>query len=65
VLADPCGALRGRLRITEQGEIVHAKYGLRGIADRTLELLTGAVLETTVLCSPRSRPEPAWAASMA
>ncbi len=65
VLADPCGALRGHLRITEQGEIVHAKYGLRGIADRTLELVTGAVLETTVLCSLRSRPEPAWAASMA
>jgi phosphoenolpyruvate carboxylase len=62
VLADPCGALRGRLRLTEQGEIVHLKYGLRGIAGRTLELLTGAVLETTVLCSPRSRPEPAWVA---
>jgi phosphoenolpyruvate carboxylase len=64
VLADPCGALRGRLRLTEQGEIVHTKYGLRGIADRTLELLTGAVLETTVLCSPRSRPEPPWVAVM-
>ena len=64
VLADPCGALRGHLRLTEQGEIVHTKYGLRGIAGRTLELMTGAVLETTVLCSPRSRPDPAWVAVM-
>ena len=64
ILADPCGALRGRLRLTEQGEIVHAKYGLRGIAERTLELLSGAVLETTVLCSPRSRPEPGWVQAM-
>jgi len=64
ILADPCGALRGRLRLTEQGEIVHAKYGLRGIAERTLELLCGAVLETTALCSPRSRPEPGWSAAM-
>jgi phosphoenolpyruvate carboxylase len=60
ILADPCGSLRGRLRLTEQGEIVHAKYGMRGIAERTLELLSGAVLETTVLCSPRSHPDAAW-----
>jgi phosphoenolpyruvate carboxylase len=58
ILADPCGALRGRLRLTEQGEIIHSKYGLRGLAERTLELLSGAVLETTALCSPRSRPDP-------
>jgi phosphoenolpyruvate carboxylase len=60
VLSDPCGSLRGRLRLTEQGEIIHTKYGLRGIAERTLELITGAVLETTVLCSLRSRPQPGW-----
>ncbi|MCA9783366.1 MAG: phosphoenolpyruvate carboxylase [Candidatus Cloacimonetes bacterium] len=64
ILADPCGALRGHLRLTEQGEIVHAKYGLRGLAERTLELLSGAVLQTTALCSPRSRPEPQWTGIM-
>lgn len=64
ILADPCGALQGRLRLTEQGEIVHGKYGLRGIAERTLELMGGAVLETTALCSPRSRPLPEWTAAM-
>jgi len=64
IMSDPCGALRGHLRLTEQGEIIHTKYGLRGIADRTLELVTGAVLQTTVLCRPRSRPEPTWTAAM-
>jgi phosphoenolpyruvate carboxylase len=47
ILAQPPGVIRGRMRITEQGEIIHAKYGLRGIALRTLELMTGAVLEAS------------------
>lgn len=49
ILAAPAGAVAGHLRITEQGEIVHAKYGLRGIAIRTLELMSAAVLEQTAL----------------
>lgn len=48
ILAEPPGAIAGRLRVTEQGEIIHAKYGLRGIATRTLELMTGAVIEATL-----------------
>lgn len=47
ILAEPAGAVRGRLRVTEQGEIIHAKYGLRGIAMRTLGLMTAATLEVT------------------
>ena len=47
ILAQPPGVIHGRLRLTEQGEIIHAKYGLRGIALRTLELMTGAVLEAS------------------
>jgi phosphoenolpyruvate carboxylase len=49
VLAEPAGAVRGRLRVTEQGEIIDAKYGLRDIAMRTLELMSGAVLEATAM----------------
>jgi phosphoenolpyruvate carboxylase len=45
ILAEPPGAVDGRLRVTEQGEIIHAKYGLRGLAIRTLELTSTAVLE--------------------
>jgi phosphoenolpyruvate carboxylase len=48
VLASPRGAIAGRLRMTEQGENVNTKYGLRGIALRTLEQTVSAVLLVTV-----------------
>jgi len=47
LLATPPGALGGHARSTEQGEIVGAKFGLRGIATRTLEVTLGALLERT------------------
>ncbi len=48
ILASPPGTLRGELRLTEQGEIIHAKYGLRAIALRTMELMAGASLEMSL-----------------
>ena len=47
ILAAPPGALGAHARATEQGEIIGAKYGLRGIASRTLEVSVGALLERT------------------
>ncbi|MGH8427940.1 MAG: phosphoenolpyruvate carboxylase, partial [Gammaproteobacteria bacterium] len=47
VLASPPGTVQDRLRVTEQGEIINAKYGLRAIALRTLEQSAGAVLLAT------------------
>ena len=47
ILAAPAGSIAGRSRMTEQGEVIHDKYGLRGIALRTLELLVGATIERT------------------
>ncbi len=47
VLASPAGTVQDRLRVTEQGEMINAKYGLRGIALRTLEQTAGAVLRAT------------------
>ena len=47
ILAAPPGALNGHARSTEQGEIIGAKFGLRGIASRTLEVTLGALLERT------------------
>ncbi|MFT5286226.1 MAG: phosphoenolpyruvate carboxylase [Planctomycetota bacterium] len=47
ILAAPPGALGGHVRTTEQGEIIGAKFGLRGIAERTLEVSLGALLERT------------------
>ncbi len=64
ILAEPPGVVRGRLRVTEQGEIIHAKYGLRGIALRTLELMTGAVLEASAVGALRDEPRPGWLAAM-
>jgi len=62
VMAAPAGSVRGRLRVTEQGEIVHAKYGLPEVAAITLESMVAAVLEATI-CPPE-QAEPAWAAIM-
>jgi phosphoenolpyruvate carboxylase len=47
VLAAPAGAINGRLRMTEQGETINAKYGLRGIAMRSLEQTLSSVLLVT------------------
>lgn len=58
-LAAPRGAVRGRLRVTEQGEIINAKYGLRGIAIRTLEQAASSVTEAT-LRDGGEAPSPSW-----
>ncbi len=48
ILAAPHGSVAGRLRATEQGEVIHRKYALRPIALRNMEQMAGAVLETSV-----------------
>jgi len=55
VLAAPRGAVNGRLRMTEQGEVIHRKYALRSIAVRHLEQTAGAVIQASL--SPRSASE--------
>jgi phosphoenolpyruvate carboxylase len=65
ILAEPPRTVNHRLRLTEQGEIIHAKYGLRDIALRTLELMGGAVLEATAADTRAAGPQPPqWAAAM-
>lgn len=53
--ASPRGSIDGRLRVTEQGEVIHRKYGIRALALRSLEQATGAVLRSSL--RPRA-PEP-------
>ena len=64
VLAAPPGAIAGRLRMTEQGEIINTKYGLRAIAMRTLEQILSAVLLVTLRPPPPSPQEQQWQAVM-
>ncbi|WP_295628730.1 phosphoenolpyruvate carboxylase [uncultured Corynebacterium sp.] len=49
ILAQPKGAVQGSVRITEQGEIISAKYGHPTSARRNLEALVSATIESTLL----------------
>jgi len=60
VLGAPPGTVNGRLRVTEQGEIINEKYGLRGIALRTLEQITGSVALATAMPRHRGNDMPDW-----
>jgi len=60
ILSAPPGSVRGHFRVTEQGEAINAKYGLRGIAMRTLEQTTSAVMLATALPSTRDTREARW-----
>lgn len=64
VLGAPPGTVNGRLRVTEQGEIINEKYGLRGIALRTLEQMTGSVALATAMPKHRGNDRPEWHSMM-
>jgi phosphoenolpyruvate carboxylase len=49
ILAQPPGAVSGALRITEQGEVIAAKFGEPDLARRNLEALVAATLESSLL----------------
>src|SRR5450432_2201378 len=64
VEAVPDGAIRGVLRLTEQGEVVNQSYGLRPIAMRTLERTFAAVALATAHADAQPRPTPEVRAAM-
>ena len=67
IMAGPPGSVNGRIRITEQGEVVNQKYGLPAIARRNLETIVSAVLLATLRdrgTLPRQDDEGAWIAVM-
>ncbi|MEH6421908.1 phosphoenolpyruvate carboxylase [Pseudomonas sp. CGJS7] len=60
VIAAPRGSVDGYLRLTEQGEVIHRKYGIRALALRNLEQTTGAVLRATLRPRPPEPREAGW-----
>ncbi len=60
IAAQPAGTINGRLRLTEQGEVVSLKYANRGTALYQMELLASSVLAHTLKsdAEPELRPDP-------
>jgi phosphoenolpyruvate carboxylase len=58
IQSQPPGSVDGRLRATEQGEMIQAQFGLPEIATRTLELYTTATLAATL--ERHDPPSPRW-----
>ncbi len=52
IAAQPRGTIRGRLRLTEQGEVVSFKYGYHDAAIYQLELLASSVLAYSLETDP-------------
>jgi phosphoenolpyruvate carboxylase len=65
VIAAPRGSVDGNLRLTEQGEVIHRKYGIRAIALRNLEQMSGAVLRASLRPRAAEPREAAWRAMAA
>jgi phosphoenolpyruvate carboxylase len=59
ILAQPGGTVEGRLRFTEQGEVIADRYGSPGVAERHLEQIINAVLRTSFAIE-NDRPRPEW-----
>jgi len=62
IRSQPPGSVDGRLRVTVQGEMIQAEFGLAGIALRTLEIYTTATLDATL--APPEPPRAEWRALM-
>ena len=60
IIAAPRGTVDGVLRVTEQGEVIHRKYGIRALALRNLEQATAAVLRASLRPRPPEPREPRW-----
>jgi phosphoenolpyruvate carboxylase len=58
ILAQPTDTIKGRIKITEQGEVLASKYSLPELALYNLETITTAVIQSSLLGSGFDRVEP-------
>lgn len=60
IAAQPAGSVNGKMRITEQGEVVSSKYANHGTAQYEMELLAASVMEHTLksMDARQSMPAP-------
>lgn len=66
ILAQPPDTVGGRVRITEQGEVIDERYGTPAVARRHLEQVTHAVMKASVPPHYRRemRTHPDWRSAM-
>ncbi|CAN7265253.1 phosphoenolpyruvate carboxylase [Pseudoduganella sp. LjRoot289] len=64
ILAQPQGAVQGRIRLTEQGEVITAKYANPEVGRRNLEVMVAATMEATMLPARGAEPDAAQLAAM-
>lgn len=66
ILSQPPGSVAGRIRITEQGEVIEERYAHPVIARRHLEQVVHAVLvsSTPAHYGAQVRPQPKWREAM-
>lgn len=64
LLASPRGSVAGTLRVTEQGEVIHRKFGIRALAVRTLEQTASAVLLASLRPRQPEAREALWRDTM-
>ncbi|MFZ6722764.1 phosphoenolpyruvate carboxylase [Undibacterium sp. Ji49W] len=64
ILAQPAGAVQGQIRLTEQGEVITAKYGNPEVGRRNLEVLAAATMEASLLAYTETAPKPEFLSTM-
>jgi phosphoenolpyruvate carboxylase len=57
IMSQPSGSIDGTIRVTEQGEMLQALFGLPDIALRTMEVYTSGTLEAWLTPTPPAPPE--------
>ncbi|GMG85861.1 phosphoenolpyruvate carboxylase [Biformimicrobium ophioploci] len=62
LLSQPPGSIAGRIRVTEQGEVIRFKYGRPTVAAYNLQQYIATTLEATLL--PPAQPKPEWRSEM-